>query len=238
MTAFSLSEIERLREKASKLSRPKKNCPEGWSISRVDAMAVLAVFEPLRIKAGYILRAYQYRSGENGNGFVWAIPEGVEFPEPDACPHLEGVFLEPPKPPDALDDLMKAIEGDGSPWSYLCASVFCRELGEFGAMWHGCDWSTHSILDAIPWSKGKTTEESSNDKPTGDTADWKWLEPEPSEWLPQVTEEKNEVTVTFFTFSGLGQEVIHQFIDRFHRGSYSFESERKKIATGSVGYVF
>ena len=34
---------------------------------------------------------------------------------------------------------MQAIEGDGSPWSYLSASILSREAEEFGAMWHGVD---------------------------------------------------------------------------------------------------
>lgn len=45
---------------------------------------------------------------------------------------------------------MEAIEGDGSHWSYLSASIFMREINEFGASWHGCSWSTHEIIDKNP----------------------------------------------------------------------------------------
>jgi len=31
---------------------------------------------------------------------------------------------------------MDGIDGDGSGWSYLCASLFAREIAELGAMWH------------------------------------------------------------------------------------------------------
>ena len=131
-------------------------------------MAVLAVFKSLWIKDGYILRAYQFREGGNGNGVVWAMPVDAEFPEPDKCPRVKDAFLEPPKPPAALDDVMKAIDGDGSPWSYLCASLLCRELSEFGAMWHGCSWDTHAILGENPFraKEGNT--------PNCDPAAWKW----------------------------------------------------------------
>lgn len=149
MTTFTLAKVQQLRTRAAKLAQPRRNVPEDWSISAVDPMTVLAVFKPLRIKEGYILRAYQFCSGGNGNGFVWAMPTDADFPDPEQCPRLEDVFLEPPKPPAALDDAMEAIDGDGSPWSYLCASLLCRQLREFGAMWHGCDWSTHSILGEI-----------------------------------------------------------------------------------------
>ena len=50
--------------------------------------------------------------------------------------------------------LMQAIEGDGSPWSYLSASILSREAAEFGAMWHGCDWSDQTILSK---PRGKPT---------------------------------------------------------------------------------
>jgi len=45
---------------------------------------------------------------------------------------------------------MAAIEGDGSPESYIQASLLARELREFGVRWHGCDWSTQEILDKNP----------------------------------------------------------------------------------------
>lgn len=43
------------------------------------------------------------------------------FPEPDDCPKMKGVFLESPKPPGALDNVMEVIIGDGSPLViYVC----------------------------------------------------------------------------------------------------------------------
>jgi hypothetical protein len=124
--------------------------PNGWSISPLDPTTVLAPFTSLWLRPGYVLRAYQFKEGGNGNAVVWAVPVDAEFPDPKLCPRLRGVFLEPPKPPGALDDTMAAFEGDGTPWSYLCASLLARELGEFGAMWHGYEWSTHDILEAKP----------------------------------------------------------------------------------------
>ena len=37
---------------------------------------------------------------------------------------------------------MDAIESDGSLEAYLQASILFREFNEFGAIWHGCSWST------------------------------------------------------------------------------------------------
>jgi hypothetical protein len=41
---------------------------------------------------------------------------------------------------------MDAIPGDGTPESYMEASLLMRELGEFGALWHGRSWGTHEII--------------------------------------------------------------------------------------------
>jgi len=236
-TTFSISAIQTLRKRAAKRAQPAEDCPEGWSKSSVDPMRVLAVFTPLRIKDGYILRAYQFREGGNGNGVVWAMPLEADFPEPEDCPRLEDEFLEPPKPPAALDEVMEAIDGDGSPWSYLCASLLSRELGEFGAMWHGCQWSTHTILGKNPWKARGHTEGSAH-VPSTDPAKWTWHEPEPADWKPQVVQERTKVTVTFMTFSGFDQETIFRHQDAFRKGSYCFKTCRKDIAAGTGGYAF
>jgi len=115
---FCHEEVEKLRRRVAKVAKLPAKVPDGWSISTVDPMAVLAVFTPLCLKPGFVLRAYQYQVCGNGNGFVWAVPADSEFPAPENCPRLRDAFLEPPKPPLALDHVMDAIDGDGSPWSY------------------------------------------------------------------------------------------------------------------------
>lgn len=237
MTTFPLTKVQHLRTRASKCAEAPGDGPDGWSISSVDPMKVLAVFKPLWIKNGYVLRAYQYRCGGNGNGIVWAMPIDADFPDPEHCHRVENVFLEPPKPPVALADVMEAIDGDGSAWSYLCASLLCRELHEFGAMWHGCSWSTQAILGTNPWKGKVTTTKSRWDTPSKDAANWTWLEPEPPEWRPHVYEDRNEIAVTFFTYSGLGQESICQYTDRFQQGNYCFTSQAKQLAAGTAGYI-
>jgi len=236
---FPAKKINRIRKRAGKAAELPDNGPSGWSKSKVDPMSVLAVFKPLRIKDGFVLRAYQFREGGNGNGFVWAMPVDAEFPAPEDCPRLENIFLEPPKPPAALDDYMDAVDGDSSPWSYLCASLLARELAEFGAMWHGCNWSTHAIVDESPCKTVERSEEYDPDEETTPSPDeWKWLESEPAEWSPQVSQEDERVTVTFITHSGLGEEAIYRNIDVYTPGEYRFKPERQQIATGPGGFVF
>lgn len=210
---------------------------EGWSKSPVDPMATLGPFKPLRVKNGFILRAYQYYAGGNGNGVVWAMPADAPFPEPDECPRIEGRFLTPPRPPGALDDLMLAVEGNGTPWAYLCASVFCREIHEFGAMWHGIGWGTHTILDKNPLKTSRAKRRPRTDRPSG-VQEWTWLEPEPAEWKPHVVLDGPRIKVVFHTFTGHGQETIVRHIDTFREGTYAFESASAEVATGPMGYVF
>jgi len=98
---------------------PERACA-GWFKSTADPAKLLACFPGLRLKSGFVLRAYLYRDGSgNGNGFVWATSRDLPFPEPEACPRVEGVFLSPPRPPGSLENFMEAVEGDGTPWSYL-----------------------------------------------------------------------------------------------------------------------
>lgn len=185
----SAAEINALREKAAALSQPIEGQeePEGWSKSRTDPGKLVGLFAPLRLRKGYVLRAYVFREEGNGNGVIWAMPEDAAFPAPEDCPTVENHLLKAPKPWDALDDPMEAIEGDGSAWSYLAASLLRRELREFGAMWHGCNWSTHFLLDDDPWKGGPPADDASPlERPTSTADQWKWLGPRPTQWGPQV----------------------------------------------------
>ena len=218
-TIFPIDQIQKLRGNAEKACKADDRCPEGWSKSSIDPMELLSVFSSLWLKNGLILRAYQFREGGNGNGIVWAMPEECGFPEPGSCPKSKGVFLEPPKPPGAIDHIMEAIEGDGSPGSYLSASLFAREAAEFGALWHGAGWSTHEILGEEPsqlaqGKAGRSGLEDDDDHPD----EWNWLEEKPEEWQPTICEEGNLVTVVFCTFSGLERQAIYRHLDTYKKG--------------------
>lgn len=237
---FPIKKVQQLRRRAEMAREVPVEGPQGWSKSEVDPMKLLAVFSSLRLKKGLILRAYQFRSRRNGNGIVWAIPESFAFPEPEECLWLDETLLEVFRPPGALDDLMEAIEGDGTPWSYLSASLFAREIAEFGAMWHGCSWSTHVILGSDPWGlfRGFIRRNSSEKGPSGGPKDWRWLEPKPREWRPMVCEDSGNIVVKFYTFSGLVHEAIYRHLDTYKPGKYHFKSDVKVIAEGPGGFIF
>ena len=139
--SFSIRRVNRLRRAAAQARMvPAAEDPDlspGWSSS----------------DGWFALSAYEYRAGSNGNGIIWAVPADAPFVVPGDCPRLDDTWLEPPRAPGAVR-LMQAIESDGSPWSYLSASILCREAAEFGAVWHGCVWSDQTILSKPPRQAG------------------------------------------------------------------------------------
>lgn len=211
-----------------------EDTPQGWSKSPVDFSPFLAAFPGLRLKAGFVLQAYQFRERNDANGKVWAMPENTPLPDPDEFP-AEDIAEDPPHPPAALDDLMAAITGDGSAWAYLSASLFAREIAEFGAFGHGQYWSACHILAGNPWDK---LDPSPVAQPTGTIDEWRWSEPEPSDWSPTVSMDNNTVTVTFYTFCSLGDQRITRHIDTYTSGKYSFITDEQLIARGPQGFVW
>jgi len=223
----------------------------GWEKSKLDPTRVVEVFDSLHVKPGFRLVSYQYSGslGIGGGGFVWAIPEHCGYPGLSRCtvtiPPKVG-YMSPrewdrktPRPPEALDYAMDAIEGDGTPWSYLCASTLARELAEFGACWHGQDWTTHRILGGDPWTFPAPMEAKSfRSMPLPNMAEWRWLHTKPSEWRPRVSEEGDQVIVSFYTFSSLGGQSIAFHQDQYRRGSYRLNISGKEIARGHGGFTF
>ena len=223
------------------LPRPGKEPPEGWSKQAPDPMRMLKGHPHLKIRKGFVLRAYQFYEGGNGNAFVFAMPKGAPLPDPNDVPGEKRLW-DPPCPPEAMPDFMSVIEGDGSPASYLSASMFARDVSELGAFWHGCGWSTHRILFSDPLVKEESLPRDWWDKPEFFDAisetGWRWTARRPKKWHPRVTWRKGLPCVTFFTFCGLGGQTITRFTDTFGADSYDFETEVGCVAEGPGGYVF
>ncbi|MBO8180960.1 MAG: hypothetical protein H0Z19_10900 [Archaeoglobus sp.] len=59
-------------------------------------MEIVKLFSKLRVKEGFELVAYVFRSDMGGNGVVWAVPEGC-FPDVEECEKLDDA-LGAPKP--------------------------------------------------------------------------------------------------------------------------------------------
>lgn len=234
---FKGATIAKSREQAAEIALPPEKTPAGWSKSLGNPAKMLEVFPALRIREGFTLRAYQFKEEGNGNGFVWAMPKDAEFPAPADCPRLENHFLKAPKPYDALDDVMEAIEGPDTADAYLQASLLRRELKDFGGIWHGLVWGPHYILDEDPLKKVADKNADPMRTPRTKPHEWKWLEPRPSDWAPRVTLEKDRATVTFYSYNGYEKERIYRHVDIYRRGKFRPRVEEAKIAEGKAGYA-
>jgi hypothetical protein len=210
---------------------------DGWSLSKVDPAVALYQLPRLWLKRGWKLIGLHFSSGGNGNGVVYAVPIGCTF----ELAHLPsrpaevvpGVVLGIPRPPEAAESFMDAIDSDGSFEAYAQASLLFREFQEFGAQWHGCDWSTHTILSDNPWGKTSPTRDD-----MGDIRDWKFKRRAPDDWSPSVRRSAGLITVTFYSVSGLGEYTLFRHRDRFHPRRLLPRSQQTVIATGPVGIVF
>ncbi len=239
---FTAAELNRWRERLSELGQLPLETPNGWSKSRTDPAKLLTVFPELRVRAGHVLRAYVFKEEANSNGFVWALPADAEFPAPEDCPRIESHFLKPPKPFDALDDMMEVITGDDSAESYLHASILRRELREFAGGWHGVNWGFSTVLDATPWNRPQGGEaESRWMYPDSKPGEWKWRSPQPLSWAPEVRLEPQTAIVTFYSYTPLAVELdngemekerIIRHTETYRRGKYRPIVKEQKLAEG------
>ena len=204
----------------------------GWFASAYDVNDLIRVFDSLWLKAGFALHAYVYREGSNGNGIIWAVPADAPLVAPGECPGLEDTWLGPPRPPGAVQ-LMQAIEGDGSPWSYLSASILCREAAEFGAVWHGCVWSDQTILSKPP---RQADGQDADDEPklTGDApvSNWAWHGDIPRTWKPTYTDMGTTRKVVLNIHNPVGEEVVYRATDTYPVGSYDGKTETTLLCRG------
>jgi hypothetical protein len=237
---YTAAKIKELRAKAGEAARADPRGPDGWSKSTVDLTRVVAVFAPLKVKEGVVLRAYQFRAGGNGNGVVWALPAGAAFPEPSECPEVkrEPLVRPVPRPAAALPSIMAQVQGDGSAWSYMAASLLGRQLQEFGAMWHGIKWGTHNVLDQNPLTQTAKHSDPMSGPVNVDPKKWQWHEAQPKDWRPTVHMGHDRVTVRFYTYSGYQRQKIVLHVDTYTPGNYRYTTEEKEIAQGPGGFMF
>lgn len=223
---FSIQRVNRLRQAAEKAREISGIGFDGWFDDAREAIELVRVFDSLWLKDGFSIRAYVYTSGSNGNGVIWAVPSDTPFLTLADCPREENLWLKPPRPPEAIP-LMQAIEGDGSPWSYLSASILARETAEFGAEWHGCVWSDQAVLSKPPLQDENKDSSYNSMEPYRDApvGDWTWLEDAPQTWEPTFVDRGATREVVLHIHDPMGQERIYKSIDTYPADSYACQTE-------------
>lgn len=224
---FSAEHVARLRRAAwdAWMHDVPPDTPEGWSLSPADPGRVVAALPGLALAPGRALHGYQHRSDRDGSGVVYAFAADAAPAPPDG---------DPPHPPGARP-AMSAVRVDGSPGSFLAASVLARELSEFGAVGHGVAWLAETVLDTDPWSAG--IDFLGPVKSPSERAGWEWLEPEPDDWPAHVWIDDARALVRLYTFTALGSEAILRHEDTYLAGRLA-DSARTPIARGPGGFVF
>jgi len=196
----------------------EKKISQTWITYFADLSSILSLFPCLRLKDGYALRAYAYFETEgmngDGKGIVWAMPEHVSLPEVPKT-----LYSKPP--PGALNNIMEAIEGDGSLWSFMCASVFFCGMSDFCLGGVMCTLKTGEII---------ANDFRQEPEETRSLDDFNWLETRPANFEPEVKRENNIITVTLYTYEDYVPGKMTRFVDVYGHKSYCFKREETVIA--------
>jgi hypothetical protein len=258
----AIAQIMRLRSRAADAARAEAS---HYDAVLLDPTSIVRAFDCLALRRDWVLRAVLVGDTSGHSACTFALPRG-EMPALDE----QIASLSPrPDPPHIVDRVpyllppnwtlrfMQAIEGDGSPRSYLCASLLLRELTDFAVDWHDYlthDWSAHLILPGWPPptraemegrpARAPTVFLRDEDwQPDGEAAapwwerlTWSGPHPEP----PEVRMSEREVVVEFCTYRPpfYDPEEVWRHIDTYRVGSYDPLTVKTKVASGKSGRRF
>jgi hypothetical protein len=223
---FSVEEVILARTRALALGAGEYRGPEGWSRTPCDPMKVLGAFPSLHVRSGWVLRAYQYVHGDDASGLVFAMPEDAPMPEPSTCMVDDDVMRSYPEPGSAVDP-MEAIDGDGSAWSYLCASLLFRELTDYCSLGDDRVWLNEKVIDRPPGYPENEIVDPIEAWGFRQNADWTTKDL-PGEWRPNVQQG--------YSLPGIGmrgQNDIEELADAL----YELERGETRIAARFMTYT-
>jgi hypothetical protein len=187
-----------------------------WSISTVNPAAALLKLPGLRLKPNWRLVSYLYQDGESRAGAVFALPADLA-----TTAHLtaslgtSGGFKQPPTPAGAAADVMESIGGDHSAVSFLVASIFERELREFGANGAFRNWTHHRLIDSVPTQ-----------------VKWQWQTEQPKDLAPKTkVMPDGQAIIEFFTCRVSAGVGIYRHVDQYPAAQYRAKRLNKLLAT-------
>ena len=201
---FPIADIRRAKKRAAVAAQIDRDIEP--VAGTIDPTAVLESFGCLRVNPEWKLLACLMGDHLGSESRVVAVPAdfdpatGMATREPVSArspgvdePYAEYVWDQHLLLPlVAVRRFMTAVEGDGSPWSYLCASLAVRQLLDFAAFWHALyqhDWYEHVILAAWPPPRSLLEQPS-----------WEWEGRAPLSWRPEVVVARDHVIVRIHTY--------------------------------------
>lgn len=188
---------------------------EKWFISTVNPAAPLLKLPGLKLKPGFRLVSYLYRTEKSGLGVVWAVPETLgTTSQLEASLKGSNTMANVPKPDGALEHFMEAIEGDRSAVSFMVASLLRRELQEFGSLGDRHNWNHHELIADVP-----------------PNVSWQWQVELPKNFLPKVRIfPDGQAAVEFFTCCRTVPITLYRHLDRYPAEQYRGDSLDKSLA--------
>ena len=239
--SFSITRVNRLRRAAVRARTLIAERPDSWPVQSpsngyfadgYDANDLIRVFDTLWLKDGFAPRAYE--TGGSSRGIIWAVPADVPLDAPGEWFRLEHTWL--PRPPGVVP-LMQAIEGDGTPWSYVSASILSREAVEFGARWPGLVWSDQTILSKPPRQADDPDASDDEWSLTGDApvGNWTWHRAAPRTWKPTYAERGTTRKIVLHIYNPVYGNKIYRATDTYPAGSYDCRTRTTVLCTGEGG---
>ncbi len=196
-----------------KLPAPNK---EGrWFVSTVDPAEALVKLPGLWIRPGIRLVAYLRQDNKGGVGATVAIPGILSSTEQLELAIEQVTQASPtPTPEGSLGNLMESLEGDGSLASFLEASIFVREVREFGRFGAYARWIYHRYVNAPPPKVA-----------------WQWRTKTPEDFSSKVVlRPDGEVVVEFYTCRVQKPVTLFRHLDRYPPNSYLAKTQDQVIA--------
>lgn len=257
---FDAKELNEIRHTLSDKIWVRSQSPIGWSFLRKDFSFIFSILPSLKFREGYTIRAYRYVAAHKRSLKLqfWAVPITEWLPPPEECMFHESKSLSYPKPDCILDNLMDAIDGDGSFESYISSSLLLRTLVVVHR-YTADNWGLNVIIDDALMKSADLFDRNLYFQKLRDinyknsiskeehfifyrlthfnTDDWKWkINRDNISWKPSVQFDGDNVKVTFYTYYGHLKKQIFKHTDTYAKGSYKFDSNCEIIAEGGEGY--
>ncbi|WOD38140.1 hypothetical protein [Nodosilinea sp. E11] len=197
---------------------PAPNAEGRWFVSTIDPAEALAKLPGLWIRPGIRLVTYLRQDSNGGLGNTVALPGLLSTTE-----YLEDAISkvtadQPPAPMGALPSLMAGIEGDGSLASFLAASIFTREVREFGRFNRYARWTHHRFVAAPP-----------------PQIPWQWRTKIPEDFSPKVVLRQDaEVIVEFYSCRVQKPIALFRHLDRYPPNTYTANNQDQVVAVAGT----
>ncbi len=186
-----------------------------WFLSTIDPAAALTKLPSLWLCPGTRLVTYLKQDSSGGLGSTVALPGLLSTTEClEAAIETVASPDQTPTPTGTLPNLMAGLEGDGSLASFLAASIFLRELKEFGRFGRYSRWAHHRFIAAPP-----------------PQIPWQWRTKLPEDFSPKVVLRQDaEVLVEFYSCRVQKPVALFRHLDRYPPNSYIASNQDQVIA--------